>query len=107
MLPSALAYAALAYFGDEGRAVAAFSVVYVMIASIRFFWDLRRQPWFWITILVLGAIQAALVMAIPWSDGPYRGPVALIVFPAMMLDFAAVYWCVKLGENVIGTPAIR
>jgi hypothetical protein len=107
LLPAGLVYVAFAYYGDDGRAVAAASMLYVMTGAIRFFWDLRRYAWFWVAMLTLGAVHAALVVAMPWGNGPYRIPLLAILFPVMALDFSIIYWCVKLGENVIGRPATR
>lgn len=101
MIPSAFVYAVLDYLGDGGRAVAAAAALYVMIGSFRFFWDLRGQLWFLITMLIVAAIHAALVLTIPWSNGPYQVPLLALLFPAMVLDFLTIYMVIRLEETAI------
>ncbi|MDR3527907.1 MAG: hypothetical protein P4L57_11555 [Rhizomicrobium sp.] len=101
MLPAGFAYVAFSYNGDDGRAVTAAASLYVIITAFQFFWDLRKRPWFWGTMLVVGGIHVALAAAIPWSNGPYPVPLLVILFPAVVLDFSAIYLLVRLGETVM------
>lgn len=101
MLPAGLAYIAYDYYGDGGRAVAAALTLYVMIGACRFFWDLRGYLWFWAVMLLIGTIHAALVVEIPWSNGPYPVPILVILFPATMLDFMTIYLVIRSVEAIL------
>ncbi len=101
MVPAGLAYIAFSYYGDDGRAVAAAAMLYAVLTAVQFFWDLRRQHWFWTTMLIIGAIHIAVVVAIPWSNGPYPVPLLVILFPAIVLDFSIIYLVVRLKKAPI------
>jgi hypothetical protein len=104
IVPTLLAYVAFTSYGEDGRGLAAGAALYVTIGALRFFWDLRSRGWFRIAMSVLTALQAVIVLAGPWSNGPYRVPILLILFPLGLLDFTVIYWCVRLGERVFATP---
>lgn len=101
MAPAALAYITFSYYGDDGRAVAAAATLYVVITAFQFFWDLKSRFWFWITMFFIGVVHAALVVEIPWSNGPCPVPLLAILFPAIVLDFLAIYLVVRLEEIVM------
>ena len=101
MLPAGFAYVAFSYNGDDGRAVTTAVSLYAIITAFQFFWDLRKRLWFWVTMLVIGGTHAALAVAIPWGNGPYPVPLLVILFPAVVLDFSAIYLLVRLGETVM------
>lgn len=97
VLLAVVVVAAFAYFGHSGRGLAAASTLCVVITAIEFFKDLRRQLWFWIEIVVIGMVHAALVIVIPWPNGNFSAP---LLFPIILLDLAVVYFCIRLGEGI-------
>ncbi len=101
MLPAACSYVAFSYNGDDGRAVAAAASLYVIITAFQFFWDLRKRFWFWITMLIISGMHAALVAAMPWGNGPYPIPLLVLLFPAVVLDFSAIYLLIRAGETAM------
>ncbi|HEY1612939.1 MAG TPA: hypothetical protein VGF97_04485 [Rhizomicrobium sp.] len=105
MLPAAGVYIVFDYIGDGGRAVAGGAALYVLIGAFQLFRDLRERTWFWCSMLVIAAVQAALVLAVPWSNGPYPVPLLAILFPLMMVDFFAIYWVIRLEETMMAGGA--
>jgi hypothetical protein len=99
MVLAGLAYIAFSYYGDNGRAVAAAAMLYTVITAVQFFWDLKTEHWFWGTMLFVGAIHVALVVAIPWSNGPFPVPLLVILFPALVLDFSTIYLVIRWKET--------
>ena len=84
-------------FGDLYRGIGAWFCAYTVLAVIRMRWDLRRQVWFWITIVFVAFWQVPLVLFLPWESNNAR----IIFFPVMLLDYGVVYGCVKLVENAM------
>jgi Na+/melibiose symporter-like transporter len=101
LLPAGFAYAAFSYNGDDGKAVTAAASLYVIMTAFQFFWDLRRRVWFWVMMSIIGGMHAGLVVAIRWSNGPYPVPLLVILLPAVVLDFSAIYQLIRLGETVM------
>ena len=86
-----------AYLGDTGRGMAAAISAYIIAVAVRYFWDLRRRIWFWVTIALIVCLHAALVRFIAWPDRDYRG---VQLLPIGLLDFAVAYGVIRLVENV-------
>lgn len=63
--PLLIIFDRLGFPGAGGMAWA--SAVSIGFAS-RIFWPLRREPWFWVTMICIGAAHAAVVSLYPWPD---------------------------------------
>ena len=87
-----------AYFGDPGRGVAATVSALIIVGALRYFWDLRKRVWFWITLAFIVGFHIALVLLIPWPDKDWRG---IQLLPIGLLDFAIAYEIIRLAEKVI------
>jgi hypothetical protein len=92
-----------ALLGDPGRGRAAAISWGMIMMAIRARWDLRRRGWFWVTAAVLVGFHAFLVQYIPWTDKSYPGYALL---PVGLLDYGAMYGCIKLVEKVIKKPPV-
>jgi hypothetical protein len=89
----------LASSGDERRGMAAWISASMIGFAVRYFWDLRKRFWFWMTIGFVAAIHVPLILLIRWplKLEQYRGVQFL---PIAFLDFAFVYGAVRLVESV-------
>ena len=74
---------------------------FVMLV-VRIRWDLRRYVWFWITIGLALLCQIPLVLMIPWND---RNLTWITAFPVALLDYAAIYGCIRLLEKLMKREA--
>lgn len=88
-----------AFFGDPGRGMAAAIATGMITVAVRYFWDLKRHLWFWITIGLTALLHVPLVWFIPWPDNQYT---YIQLLPLALLDFAIVYGVIRLAENAIG-----
>jgi len=95
MAPTFFSFAIL---GDPGRGRAVAIFLGVGMTAIRACWNLRKHVWFWIVLGVMIALQALLVVFVPWSDKSYPGYALL---PVAALDYCIVYWCFKLVERAM------
>lgn len=86
----------LAYLGARGRALAITMCMYTFICTARSRWELRRHPWFWMTLITLAILHAPLFVFIPW---PAISP-GMALAPIWYLDFAILYGCIKLAEKI-------
>jgi hypothetical protein len=96
VLPVAIAFQ---YFGYPAKERAAFVSGFVIVTVTRLFWHLRSRLWFWITMIVLVAMHAAMVVYVPWTNRNLPG---VTLLPIGVLDFFVVYGCVKLVGDAVG-----
>jgi len=89
---------AVSHFVDPGRGRAAGIALGLTILSIRVFWYLRKQVWFWITIAALTIFHVVLIFVVPWTMRSFPSPA---LWPVGIADFAAVCGCVKLCEKLM------
>lgn len=90
----------LAFYGDERKGMAAWITASTIGFSVRYFWDLRKRIWFWITMGFIVCIHVPLVLLIRWplKLEQYRGVQFL---PIALLDFAIIYGAVRLVESAM------
>ena len=70
---------------------------YIVAIAIRYFWDLRKHVWFWVTVTFIVCFHVALLLLIPWPDKDYRG---VQLLPIGALDFGIIYGIIRLAEHV-------
>lgn len=89
-----------ASLGDERRGMAAWISASMIGFAIRYFWDLKKRIWFWITIGLILSIHVLLVLLVRWPFKleQYRGVQFL---PIALFDFAIVYGIVRLVERAV------
>jgi len=90
-----------AFLGDWKRGLGAWACTGIVVLVVRVRWDLRGRSWFWTTVAVMGALQGPLVYYVPWSDTNLSYASLL---PIGIVDFAIVYWCIKLAERLMKGP---
>ena len=73
----------------------AFDSIAVLATAIVVKWDLRRLPWFWVTLFVLTAFQTVIILLVPWTT---------LWVPAMAITgIGCLYLVVVLAAfNVVG-----
>jgi hypothetical protein len=101
-LSSGLLYIVFALLGDPGRGQAA-AVSVAMIAIVtKYFWDLRRRAWFWVTIATIVLAHVLLVLSIRW---PYARATWVALLPVGWADFGVCYGIIRLAEVLLGGDA--
>jgi hypothetical protein len=82
-------------FGDPGRGLAAGIGAGMTVLVTRYFWDLRRRVWFWITMAIIVLAHVLLVVFIRWPSARVTW-VALL--PVGWADFGVCYGIIRLAE---------
>lgn len=61
-------------------------------------------PWFWVTVVILTALHALLVLYVPWPGihTTIGGPA---LFPVGLLDIGIICGCFKLVEKLMSKNA--
>jgi len=62
MLP---VYFLVSYFTDDGKALVASVSAAMIVLATRYFWDLRKHVWFWLTIAFIVFFHVLLVLFLP------------------------------------------
>jgi hypothetical protein len=101
ILLAAPVFLLFAYFGEPGRGRAAAVGVLVLAMAAGASWDLRREVWYWVTIVLLVACHAPIILLVPWTDKSFPG---LTLLPIAVLDFAIVFAVIKLVEKAVKNP---
>jgi hypothetical protein len=86
------------HFSGDGEGIVAAASSFTMVVSVRTFWRLRKQIWYWLIIAFLVAIHILLLLVVPWPNSSIPAPALL---PVGLVDFAVVYGCIKLGEKIM------
>jgi hypothetical protein len=106
-------YLLLAHFLGEGRGTVAGGFVTSFGVAVRIGWPLRKQLWFWVAILALGAVHAFAVAMFKWSAAAdWKGPSFM---PFMAADIALILvviyfiyrWRYGVPAELIGEPDPR
>ena len=91
---------AIYYFrrGDIGRGLVCLVAGIALIFVISARWNLRKLPWFWVTIAIVVLINTALIILVPWPNGKgIRGPVlGPFVGAFVALDYFVVWIAIKI-----------
>ncbi len=93
----------VAHFSDEGRAIAASLSAATVAVIVRYFWDLRKRIWFWITVAIIAFLHILLVVFLPLPDKQwnYLHWNYVQMLPFGLLDFAIAYGIIRLAEKVV------
>lgn len=59
---------ALNHFGRSNLSLPLLGTIVVFSFFIYLKWDLRRQPLFWSTFVILAALHALLIWYVPWTS---------------------------------------
>jgi hypothetical protein len=81
-IPAIITFAVFVYVGEEGRGEVAAAACISLLASVKIFWPLRRQLWFWITLICIAMAHFAALLWIP----PGHEGLDVRAAPILLLD---------------------
>jgi hypothetical protein len=87
-----------AYLGDPGRGQAAWVSSAMICLAARFYWDLRKYVWFWVTITLIVLVHVPLIVLIPW---PFKQLTYIAALSFGYADFGIAYGIIQLAENIV------
>jgi hypothetical protein len=91
--PLFLVFALLGMPGN-GRAAWIFAIVMTLAVKVR--WELSECTWFWVTIAVLVAVHAPLIVLLPWTS---KWVPAASIYPLAVLDGIVILMVVQFVEK--------
>jgi len=98
------ALAVLIFFDHFGQLALArptmISAAMVLIA-IAMRWRLKRHVWFWITMIVLTALDVPLILFVPWTT---KWIPALAIIPIGIADLCLMLWVLSVVGKFMGEP---
>jgi quinol-cytochrome oxidoreductase complex cytochrome b subunit len=95
-------YFLVSHFTDDGKALVASVSAAMIVLVARYFWDLRKHVWFWVTIAFIVFLHVLVVLFLrpPAKQWDYVHWNRVQILPYGLLDFAIVYGIIRLVENV-------
>jgi hypothetical protein len=89
------------YFGRSTLALPTLDSVVIIIFAIAMRWKLRRHAWFWITMTLIMALHALLILFVPWTS---KWVPAVVIIPIGMLDLFAMLAIVSVVGRFVERP---
>jgi hypothetical protein len=90
-------YFVLHFLGKEDMGRTASLVLGMSLLAVRLRWDLRKQVWFWGTVIVLFSLQLPLILMIRW---PHRWISGVELMPIGLGDLLITLGCIWLVEKL-------
>ncbi len=75
------------HFGRFDLARPALCTIGMLGIAIAIKWKLRRHLWFWVTMTVIVALHAALILLVPWGT---KWVPAIVIIPIGIADLYAI-----------------
>lgn len=86
------------HFGILDLVMPVYGTVAVLLLTIRFHWELKRRPWFWMVIAVWAALHAWMLVRVHW---PHQWIPGRAWGGAATLDTVATFVIVALIEKLL------
>lgn len=67
--------------------------VAVIVGVVSLSWELRRRPWYWVTMILVVALHVPVILYVPWRAGWIPAPVTIAV---CMVDLLIIVRVLKL-----------
>lgn len=90
--------ALFAIFGEPERGWAAAVLLAPFPVVVHLQWEKRREAWFWLTIVILGAATAPAIVLVPWRALQVASP---MFYLGAMAEYGVVYACVALVDKAL------
>jgi hypothetical protein len=94
------AYILFAYLGNPGIGLLAYVSVAITTVAVRYFWDLRRHVWFWVTMAFIGSLHLVFIVFVGlpagWARVQHWNHIQLLPFG--LLDFGIAWGIIRLAE---------
>lgn len=84
---------------DEVKGAAAAYSAGMIAVTIRYFWDLRKRIWFWITVAFIVLLHVPIVLFVRWPFNQHYTYIQMLL-PAL-LDFGIMYGIIRLVERAL------
>lgn len=89
----------LHYLGRPTLERPAAVAVIVMAVALKIYWYLHRRWWFWLAMVLIGALHVPIILLVPWPAGWVPAP---IIIPFATLDLIVVFALISLLEKLNG-----
>lgn len=92
------------FLGDPEKALAAYVCIGIIAFAVRYFWDLRKHVWFWLTIASISFFHAVVIGILEWPERYlyyFQHWNHMQALPFALLDFAVIYGIIRLVESLL------
>ena len=91
-------------FGRFDLARPALLCIGALFVAVIIKWDLRRQPWYWVTIAVIAALHVPVVVSFRWTA---EWVPAIVTLPIFIADLAIILALLSAVERFVGRTSAR
>lgn len=88
----------ITYLANADMGLAACIVLGMIMVAIKIRWNLRRQLWFWATIVFVLALHVPLIFMVRWPQG--KGPTLVYTMPVGIADFLIILGAAGLAKKI-------
>ena len=88
-----------ALYGRLELALPLMNIIGVLGLMILFKWRLRKQAWFWVTMVLIAALHVPLILFVPWRT---RWVPALAIAVIDSADFCLILWILASVGKFMG-----
>ncbi|MGC2831164.1 MAG: hypothetical protein WB627_12390 [Candidatus Acidiferrum sp.] len=86
------------YLGKPDMGLAVFLVLGMIMFAIKIRWNLRKNVWFWATIVLILALHIPLLLIVRWPQG--KVPTIAYAMPFGIADFFIILGALGLAEKL-------
>jgi len=86
-----------AYLGEFEQGLGVWACAGIVVHLVRVHWDMKKNRWFWMAIMLAILLQIPFVVFVPWSDR-YMSMVSLLPFG--ILDYFIVDRCLEQADKL-------
>ena len=90
-------------FGKLALARPTLFSISIIIIAVAMRWRLKAHVWFWITMALLAALHAPLILFIPWTT---KWIPVLAIIPIGIADLYSMLWVISVVAKSKGEPIV-
>lgn len=70
----------------------------VVLLAVRLRWNLRKQYWFWVVVVLMALLHLPLILAVNWPEYVIPG---IALLPIAALDLFVILGVIRLAERLL------
>ena len=86
------------HFGRFDLALPSLCSIGMIGFAIAVKWKLRRRAWFWITVAIIVALHALLILSATWTT---KWIPAVVILPIAVVDLVSIFAIISFVEKAI------
>jgi hypothetical protein len=86
------------HLSDVDTAISTFFFIGVIVFAAMMKRELRNKMWFWMTLLILTALQVPIIRNVHWPAHSVHG---IVLLPMFVVDLLIVLGIIRLVEKIV------